>query len=251
MREDTLMRDIWRVAALTMMPPHRLRTALATERAWTEACARLGLASAQLRLGALLLDEGEASRAFAQFQKAAPFDIEARNMLGRCHENGWGTGINHQEALRHYRLAAEAGLDWAQYNLGHMLLSGIGVTRDARKALHWYGKAADQGHVHAMNLVGRLLEEGWGCVRDSGRALLWYRGSAKGGYFRGMFNCATLLAQRGCELGARYWLSRALSLAPEPTRSNMIATTRKMGLLPNWRMFGTPAISWSNSRPGA
>jgi TPR repeat protein len=40
---------------------------------------------------------------------------------------GWGTSIDYPKAAHHYRIAAKDGLDWAQYNLGHMLLAGVGV----------------------------------------------------------------------------------------------------------------------------
>ena len=43
-----------------------------------------------------------------------------------------------------YRVAAEAGLAWAQYNLGHLLLDGTGVARDRDAAFLWYMRAASR-----------------------------------------------------------------------------------------------------------
>jgi hypothetical protein len=148
-------------------------------------------------------------------------------MLGRCHENGWGTDVNHAAAAQHYRIAAEAGLAWAQYNLGHMLLSGSGVACDSSAAFDWYARAAAQGHVRAMSLLGRCHEQGWGTARDARAALIWYRRSARGGYFRGAFNYASLLAEKNYVESARLWFARALASAPEPVRTNMIATLKK------------------------
>ena len=176
-----------------------------------------------------MLLEGEGAvkdraAAFKQFQAAAADGhIEARNMLGRCHENGWGVEVNHTEAAHHYRIAAEAGLDWAQYNLGHMLLSGSGVLRDRDAAFFWYEKAAAKGHVRAMSLLGRCHEKGWGCAPDPRRALSWYRRSARGGYFRGAFNYASLLLEKHYLKSARRWYARALDTAPGPVRANMRA----------------------------
>ena len=74
----------------------------------------------------------EPTAAFACFLCAAESgDADGHNMLGRCFENGWGTakGLRRKPCVI-IASPAEAGSDWAQYNLGHMLLSGSGVARD-------------------------------------------------------------------------------------------------------------------------
>lgn len=222
--------ESWRVAALTMMRPEALSAALGggDASAWVTAAAAFGIAEAQLRLGRMLLAGENIGRdraaAFAHFQRAAAQgDIAARNMLGRCFENGWGTGKDFAAAAREYGVAAAAGLDWAQYNLGHLLLAGSGVARDENAALRCYQWAAAQGHVRAMNLVGRCHEQGWGTPRDPRAACGWYRRSAQGGYFRGAYNYAGTLAEKACLKGAWLWYGRALSWAPEPSRSNMVS----------------------------
>jgi uncharacterized protein len=224
----------WRVAALATMNKVALRTALSGDKAgeWVGAAAALGLADAQVRLGRMRLEGEGVARdphgAFQAFTDAAAQDhVDGHNMLGRCHENGWGTEINYPLAAQHYRIAAEKGLDWAQYNLAHMLLSGVGVAQDREQAFHWYNQAANQGHVRAMNLVGRCHEEGWATPKDLVAAQGWYRRSAEGGYFRGAYNYATMLAQTGCAAGARMWIDRAIATAPEPTRQTMIALRQR------------------------
>jgi TPR repeat protein len=147
---------------------------------------------------------------------------EARNMVGRCLENGWGAPADPARAAPWYLAAAEAGDAWGQYNLGHLLLDGAGVPRDPAAALAWYGRAADQGHVRAMNLVARCHEEGWGAPRDPAAAWRWYRRSAEGGYFRGQYNFATLLAAEGRIQDALPWFEAAARGAPAPTRAVMI-----------------------------
>lgn len=218
--------DMWRVAALTMMSKRELNAALVEDPAWVRSAAALGITSAQVRLGRMLLEgEGVAQnrvQAFTNFCKAAAKgDIEGHNMLGRCYENGWGTSVNHVQASHHYGIAAEAGLDWAQYNLGHMRLSGYGGSQNHQEAFCWYNRSAQQGHVRAMNLVGRCHEQGWGTPCNATAALDWYRRSARGGYFRGAFNYASLLCETGCEWGAVYWFRRALESAGEPSLSHM------------------------------
>jgi len=222
--------DLWRVAALSLMPRQAVRAAITGQEAvsWIKAAAACGLPAAQLRLGRMLLEgEGLApdrKAAFRLFEAAAiQGDIEARNMLGRCHENGWGTTRDPAAAVREYRIAADADLDWAQYNLAHMLLAGTGIARDRNMAFIWYSRAATQGHVRAMNLVARCFEEGWGVRKSRSTALAWFGRAARGGYFRAAFNYASILEEKDCLFGALYWFARALSTAPEPTRTNMVA----------------------------
>ncbi|MEI9929952.1 MAG: tetratricopeptide repeat protein [Rhizomicrobium sp.] len=133
-----------------------------------------------------------------------------------------GTAQDFARAAENYRGAAQAGLAWAQYNLGHLLLDGLGVARDRNEAFIWYMRAASCGHERAMNLVARCFEEGWGTARNPAAARNWYRKSAFGGYFRGAYNYASILAAEGCTTGARLWFQRALATAPEPTRMNIL-----------------------------
>lgn len=228
--------DAWRMAALSMMSADELHALFsgdpATAAPWVMAAANGGLAEAEVRMGRMLLSgEGVAKdevAAVAWFARAAKSgDIEAHNMLGRCYENGWGVAWNFDAAAKHYAIAATAGDAWAQYNLGHLFLNGLGVLRDADEAFAWYRRAAKQGHVRAMSLVGRCHEEGWGVARDPALARAWYRKSADGGYFRGAYNYASMLVNEGCVTGAAHWFEKALSNAPQPTRSNMIDTLLK------------------------
>jgi uncharacterized protein len=221
--------DLWRVAALTMMNKPDLNRAILEDASWIRSAAACGIASAQVRLGRMLLEgEGVPQDRVAAFENfrtaAAQGDSDGHNLLGRCYENGWGVAISHTSAAYHYQLAAEAGLDWAQYNLGHMRLSGYGGPQNRQEAFYWYARSAMQGHVRAMNLMGRCHEQGWGTPKDPIKAQTWYRRSALGGYFRGAYNYASVLIDAGCVTGAIYWFGRSLQKAPEPSRSFMLAS---------------------------
>jgi len=61
---------------------------------------------------------------------------------------------DYDTALREFRLAAEQGLDVAQYNLGILYYSGQGVRQDYHEAYRWIRKAAEQGHASAMYNLG-------------------------------------------------------------------------------------------------
>ncbi|MFU1924050.1 3-hydroxyacyl-CoA dehydrogenase NAD-binding domain-containing protein, partial [Klebsiella pneumoniae] len=55
-----------------------------------------------------------------------------------------GTGIA--------QIAAQAGLDWARYNLANLHATGRGVSQDQPRAYALYRQAAEQGHAKSMNL---------------------------------------------------------------------------------------------------
>jgi uncharacterized protein len=185
-----------------------------------EAAARYGLVDAQLALAQIYLDGRagvrNAQAALGWFAAAAASGAPmALNMLGRCHEMGWGTPQDSGRAASFYARAARQGpdglgLDWAQFNLGMLTLRGRGVQADRDAARHWFRKAAAQGHAKAMNMLGMMQEQDScnGAARQC--AARWYRAAAEGGDFRGQFNLATLLAQSGDMEGAASWFRRAL-----------------------------------------
>jgi TPR repeat protein len=74
--------------------------------------------------------------------------------------------------------------------------------------LQWFRRAAELGHAKSLNFVGSFYEDGWEVEIDANIALDYYRRAAQGGDFRGQFNCARLLAERGDIDGALHWLQR-------------------------------------------
>src|SRR5689334_3384596 len=116
MTVHTLPAPSWRAEMLAQLSPRELVTAFDGEDAsdWLQAVMASGMATAQIRLGRMLLaGEGLAAdhqAAFACFLSAAATgNPEAQNLLGRCHENGWGTRKDRDAARRCFRAAAEAG----------------------------------------------------------------------------------------------------------------------------------------------
>lgn len=194
---------------------------------WIRAAAAHGIAEAQLKLGAMLLEgtgvEPSAEAAYRWFVRAAlDGHAEAANMAGRCHENGWGTPIDKAKAADWYRRSAEGGHDWGLYNYAHMLFDGRGgVERHQPRAFALYRRAADKGHARAMNLVARCLEAGWGTEPDAGEAATWYRRSAEAGYFRAQFNHAAVLAGQGEIAAAIGWLERAAQGGDDAMREHV------------------------------
>jgi Sel1 repeat len=87
------------------------------------------------------------------------------------------------EALKRgdYRVAAglfspraEKGDVRAQYNLGLLYASGMGVMQDYQAALKWHRLAAGQGHAGAQNELAQIYAKGQGVQQDQVRAYVWY-----------------------------------------------------------------------------
>jgi TPR repeat protein len=171
--------------------------------------AEAGVAEAQAVYGQMLLDAGQAAEGFGWFVKAArQGHLMALNMVGRCYDLGWGVAVDKARAAEAFRVAATRGLDWAMYNYATLLALGEGVAEDKPAALEWLRKAAALGNAKAVNFVGSFYEDGWVVARDVATAAEHYARAAEGGDFRGCFNHARMLAERGNQDEALHWLRR-------------------------------------------
>lgn len=120
--------------------------------------------------GAALVAQATAGDAWAQLNLGAAYD-----------HGSSGFPLDPVRAVRWYRLAAEAGLAEAQFNLAHCLATGNGVVRDDAQSLQWMLKAAEQGLASAQFLAGVMLNDGIGAARDRDAALGWLRRAADNG----------------------------------------------------------------------
>lgn len=183
------------------------------------AAAVSGVHQAQLIFGQMLLDgvliERNATWALHWFERAAKGgNLMAVNMVGRCHDQGWGTPRSAALAEPWFRKAAERGLDWGMYNLATLLALGLGgVSQDRLQALVWFRRAAELGHAKSMNILGGFYEDGWEVRPDRAIAREFYRKAAEGGDFRGQFNVARLLAEDGDVARALEWLKKVSETA--------------------------------------
>jgi TPR repeat protein len=182
------------------------------------ALAEQGDAEAQSLYGQLLLDGNGVAQdqavGFGWFNRAAAQGhLMALNMVGRCYDLGWGVAVDKTRAADCYRIAAERGLDWAMYNYATLLALGHGVPEDKEAALAWFEKAAKLGPsligAKAINFVGSFHEDGWVVTRNLAKAARHYERAAEGGDFRGMFNHARMLADKGRSEEALKWIERA------------------------------------------
>ena len=106
---------------------------------------------------------------------------EAQWILGGMYVTGLGVPQDAAEAVAWYRRAAEQGHTRAQYNLGGMYREGLGVPQDAAEAVAWYRRAAEQGNATAQSNLGGMYAEGLGVPQDAAEAVAWYRRAAEQG----------------------------------------------------------------------
>lgn len=178
-----------------------------------------GDVGAQLGWAHMLLEGHGTARdpeaAFRWFQLAARSgNVDAINMVGRCHEVGWGTARNTRMAAQGYRTAAEMGHAWASFNLAMLMLAHDGVESEKGEALALMVRAARRGNAKAMNFIGETREDGTHGAPKIAAARRWYARAARRGCFRGAFNLARHFMAEGNVERAVRWLERSVAAAP-------------------------------------
>lgn len=73
---------------------------------------------------------------------------------------------------------AEAGVDYAQHNLGFMYATGDGVPKNMQEAIKWYLLAADQGQPDSQNNLGKIYYNGEGVRQSYEESYSWYMNAA-------------------------------------------------------------------------
>lgn len=93
--------------------------------------------------------------AFAALQAAADRDhAKAMGLLGRCHEEGWGTPVDAASAARWYARAAEGGDAWGALNLG-LIQAEAGAVREAAV---WFERAVAMATPNCLVAIAQALE---------------------------------------------------------------------------------------------
>lgn len=127
---------------------------------WATRAAEQGQASAQSRLGRLLLAGEGVSRdpvaGIRWVQLAAEQGYpSAEYTMGVSCQYGDTPGGD-EEAARWFLKAAESGVAAAQYEIGLAYVNGDGVERDRVAGNLWLGQAAAQGNVEAVEALEQL-----------------------------------------------------------------------------------------------
>ena len=121
---------------------------------------------------------GETSR-LAQYWLGRVLYFGQGNSVPRCCFFGRGMAENRAEAVRLWRIAAEAGSGAAMYCVGMCLFAGEGAPQDFQEATIWFRAAARKRISGAMFLLGQCAVSGCGVSRDFQAGLGWYRRAAE------------------------------------------------------------------------
>lgn len=122
---------------------------------------------------------------------------------------------NFDSAFHEFSLAAEEGLDLAQFNLAILYFTGQGVEQDVEQAFKWTLAAAEQGHTAAQFNLASLYSEGDGTKKDMDKAVEWFTYAARAGHPTSSFILATMYRDgdhvRRDRVQAHAWASLAIS----------------------------------------
>jgi len=124
-------------------------------------------------------------------------------------------------AVREWEPLAVRGDKIAQYNMGVLYDSGLGVPVDKARALLWYRKSAEQGFAQALNNLGRMFYLGDEVPPDYLRAASYFRQAAEQGvafshFFLGMIYAGGGPGVKADPIEAYKWLSTASALQTSP-----------------------------------
>lgn len=104
-------------------------------------------------------ERGDYAAAYRGFRPIAERgDARAQYYLGQLYRSGLGVPQDFAAAARWYGHAAEQGDDMAQSNLGFRYQTGEGVPQSYEEAMRWYRRAAAQGNAIARNNIGDLYK---------------------------------------------------------------------------------------------
>jgi len=162
-----------------------------------KAAAMRGDASAQYNLGTVYFhDEEDYKEALKWFTRAAEQQYaEAQFYLGVMYATGLGVPQDYQEAAKWLRKGAAQGHAYAQLKLGDMHRLGKGVSHDDEEAAKWYRKAAEQGQIEAQIHLARMYLNGEGIPQDDKEATRWLFKAAEQGDARAQLTLSVLYSK--------------------------------------------------------
>jgi uncharacterized protein len=135
---------------------------------------------------ALIRETAKRHGAFKAVAESAIRDLEPFAERGNKDALYWigevyTTLVDHKEALKWYRKAAEQGHDDAQWLVGNKYLLGEGVEKNYYRAKEWFEKAASSGNQLAQEDLGRLYAGGKGVSKNYSTAIKWFQDAIEHG----------------------------------------------------------------------
>jgi TPR repeat protein len=108
----------------------------------------------------------------------------------------------YDEAAARFGKLAHAGNPTAQFYMGRLTATGLGVARDLPKAVDWFQRSAKQGHVEAQAVLGFHYMGGVGVSRSFADAARWSELAARQGHGGAAYNLAKMYTTGGPGLPA-------------------------------------------------
>jgi TPR repeat protein len=137
-------------------------------------------------------------------------------------------------AVKILSVLAENGYAPAQFRLGVMYISALGVKNNPRQAAYWFEKAAQQDDLPSQYSLARLYMTGIGVPKSEAQALRWFEQTAERGYAPSQFQTGIMYEQG---LGtakhdgkAEQWIRRAAENKYRPAQL-MLAKAYQQGAL--------------------
>ena len=145
----------------------------------------------QVAEGKRLYDAESYSEAVKCFRVAAEAgNAEGQLQFAKCYAQGNGVAKDYTEAAKWVRKAVEQGYAEAQYNLAICYYNGQGVEQSYSEAVKWYRKAAEQGYAAAQYNLGVCYDTGQGVEQSYTESVKWYRKAADQGHAQAQYNLA-------------------------------------------------------------
>lgn len=168
----------------------------------------LALDEAWFHIGQLSLARGDAAGAARAFQwfpanglRNSTYFFVSKGELWRIHSNepefraalaAYGKG-DAKSGLAALERSAAKGFALAQFELGNVYLSGIGVSIDLAAARRWYGLAAEGGQPAAQRQLAGMSLRGEGGPADSAAAMRWYQKAADSNDVEALYELGNVL----------------------------------------------------------
>ena len=131
--------------------------------------------------GLSLFDSGDYTAAVEEwFPLAESGHKQAQRALGLMFNEGFAE-VDKAKAAKWFRMAAEQGDDYSQYELAELHRWGTGVVQDYAEALKWYFASAKQGYKLAQDRLGYMYKEHSDNPKSNLLAHMWYNIAAANG----------------------------------------------------------------------
>mgnify|MGYP000451084870 CR=1 FL=1 len=119
-------------------------------------------------------------------------DADAQWALGYLYKSGMGVPLNYAEAVRLFRLSAKQGHSAAINSLGTMYSNGWGIDKNKTEGIKLYQKSAEMGNPSAQQNLARSYYDGDGVSKNNNEAFYWWKEAAQQGHKYAQYNLGQL-----------------------------------------------------------